>query len=148
MLVPHDKFLTPPLLTSLKKKKESWSCHWWPTHIPLKSSSDEMLSTTNIGFAWLQSTSTISCYNTSFFFFFFLTTIKMEIAFTKISKLWRNFASRTLSFLSYFPSKLKRYNFGGPKGKHLAPPKLPPPPNQTPLPPIFSHIFSDRKSVV
>ena len=77
-----------------------------------------------------------------FFFFFFLTTIKMEIAFTKISKLWRNFASRTLSFLSYLLSKLKRYNFGGPKGKHLSPPKFPPPPNQTPLPPIFSHIFS------
>ena len=73
---------------------------------------------------------------------FFLTTIKMETAFTKISKLWRNFASRTLSFLSNFLSKLKRYNFGGPKGKHLAPPKFPPPSNQTPLPPIFSHFFS------
>ena len=97
-----------------------------------------MLSIANIGFAWLHSTSTIPCYNTSFF----LTTIKMETALTKISKLWRNFASRTLSFLSYLLSKLKRYNFGGPKGKHLSPQKFPPPPNQTPLPPIFSHIFS------
>ena len=66
-------YLSPPwqipnsTTTDLPKKKNSWSCHWWPTHIPSKWSSDEMLSIANIGFAWLHSTSTISYYNTSFF---------------------------------------------------------------------------------